>query len=232
MIVHWIKAFPFDFNDDKMRFSVVYFNQVIEQRPGFQAINRKLSALLETLQNSKAEEKDDTIASPTDSGPESPDSASSAFTTFDVPNIDDSGSSTSGSVRSVSRSASTIFKKAFRISLAPDLFSEPTNSAFLDLDAQVLVNQLCLLDSQIYQRIQPRDFVESYLKKGKKRLRNAQTVSDNISFFNRVSAWVAATILKEPQAKNRVKCIEKFIQMALVTSFLIVLVECQMTDSI
>jgi hypothetical protein len=190
-----------------MRFSVVYFNQVIERRPGFQAINRKLSALLEALPKPlEGQAVTDSL-----------ESASTSTLTFDLPSLDDSGSSTSGSVRSVTRSTSTRLLKNFRLSIAPDFFSEPANTTFLELDIQLLVNQLCHLDSQIYQRVQPRDFVESYIYKGKRTSKNAKTVSDNIAFFNRVSAWVSATILRESHIKNRVKVIEKFLRMALVS---------------
>ncbi len=82
-----------------------------------------------------------------------------------------------------------------------------------DIDAVELARQFCLVESRLFQAIKPKE----YLGKGWE-AKNKEVVAPNLSafiaHFNRISNWVAATVVDAPDEKKRVALLEYWIRVA------------------
>ena len=76
----------------------------------------------------------------------------------------------------------------------------------------MIAEQICLLDNEIFQNIQARDFVKTIMNNGK----NVESITKQINFFNYISSWVVTNLVNENNLNKRIKLFEKFIQIAIV----------------
>jgi son of sevenless-like protein len=81
-----------------------------------------------------------------------------------------------------------------------------------DIDSVELARQFCLVESRLFQAIKPKE----YLGKGWE-AKNKEVVAPNLSafiaHFNRISNWVAATVVDAPDEKKRVALVEYWIKV-------------------
>jgi len=77
-----------------------------------------------------------------------------------------------------------------------------------------IARQMTIIDFEIFTKIEPKECLNSNWSKG-----NQKTKAPNIyqitQLFNQVSSWVGTTICKLSDVKERVECIENFIDVAM-----------------
>jgi len=77
-------------------------------------------------------------------------------------------------------------------------------------DEKTIAEQLTLLEFEIYKRIQPPELLGQAWSKEKQQCLG-RNVIELITRANKVSFWVASTILLQPKMKDRVKAISQYI---------------------
>ncbi|KAJ3191618.1 hypothetical protein HK101_007556 [Irineochytrium annulatum] len=94
---------------------------------------------------------------------------------------------------------------------SPDPFS--VASLFLDLNEELVVQQLNLVEGDIFGAIGPRDLLHSLWSRVN-RGQHAPTVAASIRHFNYVSSWVVTTVLSSPSPAIRASLLLKFMRIA------------------
>jgi son of sevenless-like protein len=84
-----------------------------------------------------------------------------------------------------------------------------------DVDALEMARQLTMMESQLYQKIRPIECLQ--------RSRDSKgDINDNISavirFANKISDWVAETILAKDDSRRRASVVKSFIAIADVSA--------------
>jgi hypothetical protein len=85
----------------------------------------------------------------------------------------------------------------------------------MDVTDQEIADTLTQMDHQRYDQIKFTEMLEQAWNKEKKR-HMAPNIMNNINFLNKVSSWVAYTILAEDSIPNRKKLIKKFVRIMLL----------------
>lgn len=85
---------------------------------------------------------------------------------------------------------------------------------FMDANDAEVARQLTLIESNLFSKIQTSELLNQAWNKLELKWR-AQNVLEMISRINKVSFWVSNTILLQNLLQDRIKTIEKFINVAL-----------------
>lgn len=83
----------------------------------------------------------------------------------------------------------------------------------LDIDGLELARQLTLLESKLYNAIKPSECIGKAWSRPDSDVR-ARGIKDTISVSNRITGWVAETILAQEDLKKRASCVKHFISVA------------------
>lgn len=96
---------------------------------------------------------------------------------------------------------------------APILPKNLKKLKFLEIDALEMARQLTLLESRLYNKVKPAECLGlKWTKPGNDV--HAKGIMDSITTHNRISAWVAETILQQEDLKKRAALIKHFISIA------------------
>ncbi|TKY89315.1 hypothetical protein EX895_001846 [Sporisorium graminicola] len=96
---------------------------------------------------------------------------------------------------------------------APILPKNLKKLKFLEIDPLELARQLTLLESRLYNKVKPAECLGlKWTKPGNDV--HAKGIMDSINTHNRISAWVAETILQQEDLKKRAALIKHFISIA------------------
>ncbi|KAJ3181126.1 hypothetical protein HDU85_003831 [Gaertneriomyces sp. JEL0708] len=126
-----------------------------------------------------------------------------------APTISSFGSSDVTAVRALSNGSSMDATGGSQTLSGSGTFS------FLDLDNEAIAQQLNVLESEIFRKIQPRDLLQHIWSRQYKG-RHAASVAASISHFNFISSWVATRVLSQKKLKARAKVLGKFMKIAQV----------------
>lgn len=85
---------------------------------------------------------------------------------------------------------------------------------FMDTNDAEVARQLTLIESNLFSKIQTSELLNQAWNKLELKWR-AQNVLEMISRINKVSFWVSNTILLQNLLQDRIKTMEKFINVAL-----------------
>ncbi|CDU26462.1 related to Guanyl nucleotide exchange factor Sql2 [Sporisorium scitamineum] len=96
---------------------------------------------------------------------------------------------------------------------APILPKNLKKLKFLEIDPLELARQLTLLESRLYNKVKPAECLGlKWTKPGNDV--HAKGIMESINTHNRISAWVAETILQQEDLKKRAVLIKHFISIA------------------
>ncbi|CBQ73217.1 related to Guanyl nucleotide exchange factor Sql2 [Sporisorium reilianum SRZ2] len=96
---------------------------------------------------------------------------------------------------------------------APILPKNLKKLKFLEIDPLELARQLTLLESRLYNKVKPAECLGlKWTKPGNDV--HAKGIMESINTHNRISAWVAETILQQEDLKKRAALIKHFISIA------------------
>ncbi|KAJ3129062.1 hypothetical protein HK098_002654 [Nowakowskiella sp. JEL0407] len=84
---------------------------------------------------------------------------------------------------------------------------------FLEVDEFAIVQQLNLMEYEIFSQIKPRDLLQQIWSR-KSKNRYAQSAVASIAHNNFISSWVSTRILSQKKVKSRAKLILKFMRIA------------------
>lgn len=88
-----------------------------------------------------------------------------------------------------------------------------TTLSILDIHPEELARQITLVDSQLYRKIKPGEFLHSGWTKADKELKSPGILA-MINSFNVVSRWVSTQILMQPDLKQRAITLNRVICIA------------------
>ncbi len=96
---------------------------------------------------------------------------------------------------------------------APILPKNLKKIKFLEIDPLELARQLTLMESRLYNKVKPAECLGlKWTKPGNEV--HAKGIMESINTHNRISAWVAETILQQEDLKKRAALIKQFISIA------------------
>jgi len=132
--------------------------------------------------------------------------------------IDSYSQSRHGSHSSIHSNASSSLPmySSEQFSLSNDFsltLTEP-NEFILNQDNTVIAQQLCLIEFEIFKRINPRDLLQHIWGKRDKNKVASSSVAASIQHFNFISSWITTQILEHKKAKHRAKVLGKFMKIA------------------
>jgi hypothetical protein len=88
---------------------------------------------------------------------------------------------------------------------------------FIQLEAVGMAEALTAVDWEMMSRVTPIALVNSIWPDSASDPKGGQIVQEIAKHFNTVSFWVATEVCTQPEVKNRVAVIEKFIKLARVS---------------
>ncbi|EFC43486.1 rasGEF domain-containing protein [Naegleria gruberi] len=99
------------------------------------------------------------------------------------------------------------------LKLKKKVFSKKKTYSILDYPLQEVARQMSLIDYTMFKKIEPKECLNQAWNK-EHRVTKAPNISRMIQHFNQFSGFVATEILKQEDHEKRVKCVEKFIELA------------------
>jgi len=103
-----------------------------------------------------------------------------------------------------------------KVTAAPELAGP--ESPFLEMETNELARISTLHDHQLFCRIDPLEFINHIFKmKGK----DTTNLNNFVNQFNRLNYWVVSEICSQPKLEKRVLQIKKFINLCVVSVFLL-----------
>lgn len=101
--------------------------------------------------------------------------------------------------------------------LMPKINSLKEQNVFLTFSVQDVSEALCIVERDLYCRLQMKEFLNQSWNKGtaEERDRAAPTIRAMINLSNRVTTWCATEILKQSSASSRGKAITYFIKLGI-----------------
>eukprot|EP00842_Homolaphlyctis_polyrhiza_P006868 jgi/Hompol1/770/HPOL_001370-RA len=236
VLIYWMSNYWSDFSTQKMRTTLIVFLDACSTRASFGAICQRLAQLIFQptstiaasciegdwrLASSEDEDEDEecmpggftgNILSPDLLSPVSTAGSLESQLNNSLP-ATDRGASQQAKARQLQSLNQPSRYEGLSLQECLSMSALAISRAILDQESDVIAQQLCLMEWSYLRRVKQRDLLHELWTKSKPK-RPAESVSDCIGMFNRISAWVATSVLIEKEPKLRARVIAKFMRIA------------------